>query len=150
MGSCRQASFLLAFTIPLWGQGIKVGVKLGVPITQYFDTGSTAGNDYSVDYSSATRRYTVGASGEWRLKNGFGFEVDVLYHRIGYVAAASYFSESNGLYSISATKVKGNSWDFPMMAKYASVGQCGRTWQPAACFVMLGPCVSAARRQWVT
>jgi hypothetical protein len=59
-----------------------------------------------------------GASGEWRLTNAFGFEVDALYHRMGYVAIVNFFDSASGNFSNSEIDVKGNSWDFPIMAKY--------------------------------
>ena len=75
------------------------GVKIGVPLTAYFDTGRTA----TIEYSAATRRYTAGLSAEWRF-----LELDVLYHRMGWVAIAPE----------SAVDIKANSWDFPLLAKY--------------------------------
>jgi hypothetical protein len=114
----RQALFVFVFTLPACGQGIHAGLKLGVPITQYFETGSTGSLHGSADYSTATRRYMLGASGEWRLTNAFGFEVDALYHRMGYVAIVNFVNSANGNFSNSSIDVKGNSWDFPIMAKY--------------------------------
>src|SRR4029077_7219734 len=55
---------------------------------------------------------------EWRLTNAFGFEVDALYHRMGYVGIVNFFDSASGKFSNSAIDVKGNSWDFPIMAKY--------------------------------
>jgi len=114
----RQALFVLVFALPVWGQDIHAGLKLGVPFTQYFETGTAGSLHGSADYSAATRRYTLGASGEWRLTNAFGFEVDALYHRMGYVGLVNYFDSANGNFSNSAIDVKGDSWDFPVMAKY--------------------------------
>ncbi len=109
---------MLVFALPVWGQDIHAGLKLGVPFTQYFETGTAGSLHGSADYSAATRRYTLGASGEWRLTNAFGFEVDALYHRMGYVGLVNYFDSANGNFSNSAIDVKGDSWDFPVMAKY--------------------------------
>jgi hypothetical protein len=61
--SC-QALFVFVFALPVWGQGIHAGLKLGVPLTQYFETGATGSLHGSADYSAATRRYTLGISGE--------------------------------------------------------------------------------------
>jgi hypothetical protein len=113
-----QALLVFTFAVSVWGQGISAGIKLGVPITQYFETGTMVSLHGSADYSAATRRYTLGASVEWRLTNAFGFEADVLYHRMGYVGIVSFFDSANGNFARSAIDVKGNSWDFPVMAKY--------------------------------
>jgi len=112
----RQALFVVAFALPGWGQGFHAGLKLGVPFTQYFETGAFGNLHGHGEYSSATRRYTFGASGEWRLTNAFGFEVDALYHRIGYTGNVVSFS--NGPFTADVFDVKGSSWDFPIMAKY--------------------------------
>ncbi|MBZ5583019.1 MAG: PorT family protein [Acidobacteriia bacterium] len=105
---------LVALLPAAWSQSFRFGLKAGVPITEYFEMGSSTPGAYS----AATRRYTVGASGEWRLKPALGFEADVLYHRMGYVGIVNTFNRANGDYSNSAIDVKGNSWDFPVMAKY--------------------------------
>ena len=118
MNRYRQALFVLVFALPVWGQDIHAGLKLGVPFTQYFETGTAGSLHGSADYSAATRRYTLGASGEWRLTNAFGFEVDALYHRMGYVGLVNYFDSANGNFSNSAIDVNGDSWDFPVIAKY--------------------------------
>jgi hypothetical protein len=113
-----QALFVFVFALPVWGQGIHAGLKLGVPLTQYFETGVLGALHEDAEYSAATRRYTFGASGEWRLTHAFGFEVDALYHRMGYVGIVSLFDSVNGNLRTSAIDVKGDSWDFPVMAKY--------------------------------
>lgn len=113
------ASLHFLFAISAWGWDFAAGVKLGVPVTQYFATGGA-------EYSAATRRYTFGASVEWRLTNAFGFEVDVLYHRMGYVGLVSFVDSADGSFRNSAIDVKGSSWDFPLMAKY----RFGRGVQP--------------------
>ena len=118
MNRYRQALFVLVFALPVWGQDIHAGLKLGVPFTQYFETGTTGSLHGSAEYSAATRRYTLGASGEWRMTHAFGFEADALYHRMGYVGLVNYFDSANGNFSNSAIDVKGDSWDFPVMAKY--------------------------------
>jgi len=104
--------------LPVWGQGIHAGLKLGVPLTQYFETGVSGSLHGTAEYFAATRRYTLGASGEWRMTHAFGFEADALYHRMGYVGLVNYFDSANGNFSNSAIDVKGDSWDFPVMAKY--------------------------------
>jgi outer membrane protein with beta-barrel domain len=110
------AIFLLA--APALAQSFLAGVRLGVPITGYFDTGQSGGLHGSADYSAATRRYTFGATAEWRAARAWGLELDALFHRMGYVAIVDFFDSANGNYSHSAIDVKGDSWDFPLMAKF--------------------------------
>lgn len=100
------------------GQALRFGVEAGVPLTDYFETGRSGSLHGSAGYSAATRRYTVGAAVEWSLRARFGFELDSLYHRMGYVALVNYFDSANGNFTNSAIDVKGNSWDFPLMAVY--------------------------------
>jgi hypothetical protein len=91
---------------------------VGVPFTDYFETGRTAGLHGEAEDSAATRRYTLGATIEWRPTRAFGFELDALYHRMGYVETVRFFDSANGSFINSAIDVKGNSWDFPILAKY--------------------------------
>jgi hypothetical protein len=102
---------LLAVDASGRGQGLHLGLKVGVPFTVYFDTAAVSGPSGSVEYSAATRRYTAGVSAEWRAAAGLGLEFDVLYKRMGYVGIVSTAS------SLSAIDVKGSSWDFPLLVK---------------------------------
>src|SRR5215471_11703852 len=97
--------------LPAWSQGLHAGLKAGVPLTQYFETEPCC-------YSAATRRYTLGPSLEWRPTNSTGFEVDAFYHRMGYVAILDSFGRATGISTHTAIDVKGNSFDFPLAAKY--------------------------------
>jgi hypothetical protein len=101
-------------------------VKLGVPITQFFDTGAIGSLHGSGDYSSGTRRYTFGLSGEWWLTRAFGFELDAMYHRLGYTGTV--IKVGAGYFNTSVLHVGGNSWDFPLLAKY----RFGRVIRPYA------------------
>src|SRR5438067_7695361 len=105
----------LVFTGSGLCQAISAGVKIGVPVTQYFDTGTAGSLHGTAVYSAATRRYTLGASFELRLTNAFGFEIDALYHRMGYTAIVNSFDSANGFFRNSAIDIKGNSWDFAFM-----------------------------------
>jgi len=114
----RRRILWLAFVLaaPAFAQGLHFGLKAGVPLTRYFETGHTANLHGSSDYSAATRRYTVGASAEWQITRRWGLGLDVLYKRMGYVGIVSMFS--SGIATTSALDSKGNSWEFPLMAKY--------------------------------
>jgi hypothetical protein len=106
----------LLLVIPAFGQSFSAGVKLGVPATPYFDTGTTGSLHGSAVYSSATRRYTLGLTGEWHLTRAFGFELDAMYHRLGYTG--SFTTLGAEFFSNSVLHVDGDSWDFPLLAKY--------------------------------
>ncbi len=98
-----RACALLLVSTAVCAQPVRFGVKAGVPLTRYFDTGTRGG----AEYSAATRRYTVGASVEW-----LWLELDVLYKRMGYVGIIT--SESGAR---SAIDTKGNSWEFPVLIR---------------------------------
>jgi len=112
----RLLLLLAALGTPVFAQGLHFGLKAGVPATTYFETGQTGGLHGGSEYSAATRRYTVGASVEWRLTHTFGFELDTLYKRMGYVGIVTSFW--NGILTTAAFDTKGDSWDFPLLAKY--------------------------------
>jgi hypothetical protein len=109
--------FALVWQKAALAQSVHFGGKVGIPITEYFQTGSASSRTSSVEYTAATRRYTFGAAVEWRVGSAAGFEVDAMYHRMGYVVI-SQATESSGFAYRSAIDVKGNSWDFPVMVKY--------------------------------
>ena len=122
---CVPLWLALAAATPASPQGLHFGVKAGVPVTPYFETGQAGSLHGNSEYSAATRRYTVGVSAEWRFDR-LGLELDVLYKRMGYVGIVSTFSSPAGIVTTSAIDTKGNSWDVPLLAKYRS----GRALQP--------------------
>jgi hypothetical protein len=109
-------------------QKFHFGVKGGVPLTEYFESGPGPRTGRFTEFSSATRRYTVGPSFELRLNDLVGFEVDALYKRLGYSGRSFCGLRCQPqlpcqtclpIVGISTFEdVKGNSWDFPMMAKF--------------------------------
>ena len=107
---------VMVLATPAFAQRVRFGAKGGVPIKEYFETGRSLFRRGQTVYTSATRRYTVGASAEFRFSRSVGVEVDVLYKRIGYVR-----SESGRIVPVTVIQeyeVKGHSWEFPIMAKY--------------------------------
>jgi hypothetical protein len=115
---------VFVFGVSVLAQGVHFGGIAGVPVTQYFETGRSGSLHGGAEYSAATRRYTLGVAAEWSLTHAFGFELDVLYHRMGYVGIANFF-DANGTFRNTQIDVKGNSWDVPLMAKYR-FGRLGR------------------------
>ena len=114
------SSGLLALGLmpPGCAESFHAGLKIGVPITPYFDTGTFTETGLAADYSAAARRYTFGPSVEWRAANGFGLELNALYHRMGYVAIVRFLPGFQANSGRSAIDIKGNSWDFPLLLKY--------------------------------
>jgi hypothetical protein len=111
--------FVVAFASPILAQGFLFGLKAGIPITEYFHTGFLdTRNSGGIQYSAATRRYTIGFSAERRLIGGLGFEVNVKYQRMGYVHDENFFSSVSGVGGTIKFDVTGGSWDFPIMMKY--------------------------------
>ena len=112
------ALFLLGLASPAFAQRFLFGLKAGVPMTEYFKARSNEAPERigSITYSAATRRYTIGASAEWRTKHGLGFEVDSFYKRVGYVRTEICSCPPETF--ASAFDTKGSAWEFPMMMKY--------------------------------
>lgn len=98
-----------------YGQELRYGVKIGVPLTDYFDVGRFGTLHRGGDYATAIRRYTVGPAVEFRLIRSLGVELDALYRRAGY--DASTYLVGVGTYTSSNFHVSANSWDFPLLLK---------------------------------
>ncbi len=98
----------LMLAAPSVAQSFDFGIKAGVPVTAFFETGVSGSLHGGASYSFATRRYTLGPSVDWRMSGALGC--------IGYAGTASTFS--NGYFSDSTISVSGSSWDFPLMLKY--------------------------------
>jgi hypothetical protein len=107
----RTLYLVVFYLSPAFAQGFHAGLQAGVPLTEYFDVAPYA-------YSSATRRYTIGAFAEWQPGNSLAFQAGLLYHRIGYSGRAGSSIRSIPNFQYSAFNVSGSSWDFPLMAKY--------------------------------
>jgi opacity protein-like surface antigen len=87
-----------------FAQHFRVGIKGGVPLTDFYSTVSSS----NFGFNSNTKRYVVGPSAELQLPFGLGFEFDALYRRVSYAGAASSLA-------VNATA---NAWEFPLLAKY--------------------------------
>lgn len=100
---------LLALPLPAFG--VEFGVKAGLPLTRYFDTGRNA----AAEYSAATRRYVLGAFVEWKARRTVGIALETLYHRMGYVAIVSSADAAGR--TTSAVDYKGHSFDFALLGR---------------------------------
>ena len=93
-----------------------IGGKVGVPFTDPLGS------------SSESRPYTVGPSVEFRLPAGFAVEASGIYHRIG----QTYWYNDSSLFNspgLVINRIRGNSWEFPVIGKYYFRGRQSR-WAP--------------------
>ncbi len=98
------AALFFFFTQHLPAQSLSFGVKAGVPATDAIQ--GSFGNH------AEAPRYTVGPMLELGLPFSFGVEVDALYRRTGYSTSNEAFGITN------LTRVRANSWEFPILLKY--------------------------------
>ena len=108
----------LVFAASAFGQRrFELSVKLGIPITGTFQSGSwdylATGLQQGV---SATRRYTGGVGAVLRLPRGFAAEADVLYKRLGFDINST--SDPAVPFVLDHTWNTGNSLEFPMLGEY--------------------------------
>jgi opacity protein-like surface antigen len=83
------------------------GVRLGVPVTDAFNT--VESSNYT--FNTTTDRYIVGPTAELHLPFGLGLEVDALYRHMSYTGT--------GLVgSITSSSVNSGDWEFPLLVKY--------------------------------
>ncbi len=105
----KRVTFLgLALAGASFAQIFSIGVKAGVPLTDFVDA---AKGDHSA-YFTNTKRYTVGPTVEFHLPARFSFEIDALYKRIG------FDGQSVSAGSSTLTGTRGNSWEFPALVKF--------------------------------
>ncbi len=112
---CCAVVCAAASVVPAFAQEVRAGLKAGVPLTPYYRTGTNETPEIRTESTAATRRYTLGATAELRLGDHFGFELDALFRRTGYVLITATHRE--GVLTRYAIDTKGNSWDFPLLAK---------------------------------
>jgi|HubBroStandDraft_6_1064221.scaffolds.fasta_scaffold26332_3 hypothetical protein len=106
-------------------QTVSFGVKGGVPFED------------QARFDDESRPYIVGPSIEVHLFGNFFVEADALYQRIGNeLVSFSIAPGSNttaGSTTFSTTRNRGNSWEFPVLAKYyfrSSTSAWRHSWAP--------------------
>jgi opacity protein-like surface antigen len=103
----KTFALLSVFAAAAVAQPIGFGVKVGLPLTDAFDTASNA----TTSYESDTKRYVIGPQIELRLPAGFGIELDALYTRLN-------FSSVGGVAgSVVNAVTDADAWEFPLLLK---------------------------------
>lgn len=120
----------LAYGCPLFGQlgPVSIGLKGGIPFSDVSgvrpDSGCMVTGCGSFNFSSETKRYTLGPTIELRLPLGFAFEADALYSRLSYdtfrFASSSFLFRGVGAFSDESTftSIKLERWTFPILLKW--------------------------------
>lgn len=104
----RRLLLFMFSSICAFSQPFSFGVKGGIPATDFvsaIDTGN-------IRFNTGTNRYIVGPTIELRLPFGFGIEVDALYRRLHYDAAAFAIDV------VTQARTTADAWEFPILAKY--------------------------------
>ncbi len=108
----KRATFLcLVLAGASFAQPVSIGVKAGVPLTDFVDV---AKGDHSA-YFTNTKRYTLGPTIEFHLPARISLEIDALYKRFGFDGQT--VSPAGSI----LTGTSGNSWEFPALIKFEVV-----------------------------
>ena len=94
-------------------QPVSVGVKVGVPATDALET--FRGNQAA--YVTNTHRYLFGGTVQLNFPFRFSVEADALYKRLGFE-----YNQFGGVGSPTTTRTVANTWEFPVLGKYAIFG----------------------------
>ena len=105
----RLALIPLVLCIPAFADGISVGVKAGVPLT---DVLKTAGEIGGQRFEASRSNYTVGPMLNVRLPFGLAVEVAAMYKKFEQQAG-----QIEGTLSVPYRK-NGRSWEFPVVGQY--------------------------------
>ena len=118
-----MACLLLTVASSAFAQGISVGIKAGVPLTDVVDT-NPAGIS-NLPFQAQTRRYTMGPVVDIGLPLGFGVEFGAMYKRVDQKSRAVTIT---GFTTMGDTTVPieqradisaiGHSWEFPVALQY--------------------------------
>ena len=103
---------LLFSAVSVFGQ-VHAGLKVGLPVTDAFATGTVP----TLQYFSEAKRYVVGPTIELKLPHRVAVEFDALYRRF------DYRSTSSLLDVIALRHTEANAWEFPLLLKYRTKGK---------------------------
>jgi opacity protein-like surface antigen len=107
------AALFCATTVTVAAQPVSFGIKAGVPVTDALET--FRGNQSA--YVTNTHRYLFGPTVQLNLPFRFSVEADALYRRLGFE-----YDQFSGPGSPTTTRTVANSWEFPVLGKYALFG----------------------------
>jgi len=117
------ACLLLTVASSAFAQGISVGIKAGVPLTDVVDT-NPAGIS-NLPFQAQTRRYTMGPVVDIGLPLGFGVEFGAMYKRFDQKSAAVTITGFTPTEEINIPieqradiSAVGHSWEFPAAVQY--------------------------------
>lgn len=100
----RFVFLFAALAVSSLAQPISFSVKVGTPMTDFFEAVNTGNATYVGD----TRRFLIGPSIELHVPlTGLSIEAEAIYRRVGY-----QYSFNSG-----ASTTSGNSWQFPILLK---------------------------------
>jgi hypothetical protein len=111
-----RVHLMVLIAAPLFAQPVSVGVKAGVA----FGDPLGGGRESSP--------FLFGPTVEVRLPAGFAIEASALYRRLGQSYAFNYPTEP-GVSTLVSSRVRGNSWEFPVIGKYYFKSR-ESAWQP--------------------
>src|SRR5215471_9493974 len=97
--------FLLA-AASACAQPFSAGLKLGVPLTDFFNTVQNVS-------ASVPNRYIIGGTAELKLPAGLSIEGDVLYRHLNYTDRISSTPSNT-----TTDRTTANSWEFPLLLKF--------------------------------
>jgi hypothetical protein len=103
----RTISLLFVFAAASLAQPIGVGLKVGLPLTEAFDTATGPSSSYTSD----TKRYIIGPQIELRLPAGFAIELDALYTKLKFNSVGGVAG------SVVNAATDADSWEFPLLLK---------------------------------
>jgi opacity protein-like surface antigen len=100
--------FIFVSAAAAFSQPIGFGVKVGLPLTEAFNTSAGPAGSYTSD----TKRYIIGPQIELRLPAGLGIELDALYTKL------NFSSVSGAAGSVVNAATDADAWEFPLLLKY--------------------------------
>ena len=103
----KTFSFLFVFAVAAMAQPIGIGLKVGLPLTDAFDTARGPSSEYLSD----SKRYIIGPQIEFRLPAGFSIELDALYTKLNFSSVGSVAG------SAVEAVTEADAWEFPLLLK---------------------------------
>jgi len=113
----RAAPFLCLCLAPVAAQHLTIGVKGGVPLSDFFRDSTTAGHFFAGSDTSKPVRYTIGPTLEIGLPLHLSVEASALYQRFHYSSTGTTLNVFVPLRDFSA-KTTGNAWSFAPLLKF--------------------------------